>query len=244
MEAALLPSSQEQNFWCQGCLCLTGCSQQRLRFDMERASGAYLIFLASLEVGISLGGPRERSLWQGTRGSGLSLDPFWSSVWSFLACIGLKEQSLPWTHDQGAQSRLWGARTFNPQTWSAWKANKNSWKNKQNGFSHSLTLVNFHMPVNGGSLFPCGLKMSNHLDALTELQALINYFKLRGKKNIKVKWKVRRWQAPREIQVVSGWDSLKYQKHLQVRKIYTGDSPLLLGAWEHIAMGILMCLFS
>lgn len=114
MEAALRSSSQEQNFWCQGCLCLMGCSQHRAMFDMEGASSPYLIFLTSLEAGISFGGPSERRLWLGTRGSSLSLDPLWSSGWSFLPCLGLKEQSLPWSHDQGAQSRPWGDKDFRP----------------------------------------------------------------------------------------------------------------------------------
>ena len=108
---------QEQNFWCQSCLCLTERSQHRVMFDMEGTNSAYLIFLASLEAGISLGGPSERSLWLGTRGSGLSLDPLWSSRWSFLACLGLKKQCLPWRHDQGAQSKPRGISAFDPQTY-------------------------------------------------------------------------------------------------------------------------------
>jgi len=51
-------------------------------------------------------------------------------------------------------------------------------------------LAIFHVLVNGESLFPGGLQTSNHLDALTELQTLIKYFKLRKKekkKHFKVK---------------------------------------------------------
>lgn len=51
-------------------------------------------------------------------------------------------------------------------------------------------LAIFHLPVNGGSLFPCGLQTPDHFNALTELQTLSTSSKKKkkkGKKDFKVK---------------------------------------------------------
>lgn len=130
------------------------------------------------------------------RGRGLILDPLWSSGWSFLACLLLKVQ-------KPLCRTWWGQGLFTHELTETEK-----------GLSQYLPVDFFHVTINGRSLFPCGLQMSDHLDALGELQTLIKYFKL-SKKDFKVMWRVWRWQAPWEIQVVSGLDSLKCQKHLQ-----------------------------
>lgn len=125
---------------------------------------AVLIFLGHSGDRISLGGPSEKSLWLGMRGRGLSLNPLWSSGWSFLACLLLKVQ-------RPLCRTWWGQGLLTHELTETEK-----------GLSQYLPVDFFHVTINGRSLFPCGLQMSDHLDALGELQTLIKYIKLRKKR--------------------------------------------------------------